>query len=391
MLCRLRCLLREWFPFDWLQAIFVGLLLSLPSERALSDYYYALLFFPFLIALHRDDWGRLASSWVLRCCLLLLAVSWVATFQSAGLSGTEIAHIGRRALAAFVFAAMTAWLVDRDRGQILKLCWGLAWGAGVSAVVSLFYFHPRPPYDLRLAGWMWSNSNTGGAVFGLATVAAAAAALASGARAWRIAYALVAILLFACTLLTQSRAATAGVVAAGVACVAATFGRRAIAALVGVAVIVAVALLVSQGDWLARGDAGRFELWSHFWQQAWQRPLLGYGVPQGLAIKIRTGLLTDDPHDMFLYVFLRSGLAGTLCLIALVALIFRESIFHGRGCRDFVPLAFAIYLLMRGLFESVPPTEGPDWFWTYLWIPVGIAAGLELGRRRQAGHGPACA
>jgi O-antigen ligase len=396
-LCRLRCLLREWFPFAWLQAIFVALLLSARSERVLSDYYYALLFIPFLIALGREDWKHLASSWVLRCCLLLLAVSWVATFQSPGLPGSEIVHIGRRALAAFVFVAMTAWLVDRDPGQILRLCYGLAWGAGVTAVISLFvfhWFHWRSQYDLRLTGWVWPNPNEGGAVFGLAAVAAGAAALASLSKGWRATYAAVAILLFACALLTQSRAAMAAAVAAGAICAAAALGRRAVAGLIAAAVVGAVALLVihaSHGGWAGRGDAGRFELWSHFWQQAWQRPLLGYGVPQGLAIKISTGLTTDDPHNMFLWVFLRSGLAGTLCLMTLVALVFRAAIGHGRSSRDFVPLALAIYLLVRGLFESVPPTEGADWFWTYLWLPTGIAAGLELRRRCQASRNPALA
>ena len=60
-LCRLRCLLREWFPFAWLQAIFVALLLSTRSERVLSDYYYALLFIPFLIALGREDWDTMLA------------------------------------------------------------------------------------------------------------------------------------------------------------------------------------------------------------------------------------------------------------------------------------------------------------------------------------------
>ena len=58
---------------------------------------------------------------------------------------------------------------------------------------------------------------------------------------------------------------------------------------------------------------------------------------------------------------------------------------HWRRHGGFAPLGLTIYLATQGIFESAVPINPPDWFWILLWIPVGIAAGVEASptdRRR---------
>jgi hypothetical protein len=51
---------------------------------------------------------------------------------------------------------------------------------------------------------------------------------------------------------------------------------------------------------------------------------------------------------------------------------------HWRRAGGLAPLALMIFLLTQGLFESAVPINGADWFWIFLWIPVGVAAGVGL-------------
>jgi O-antigen ligase len=251
----------------------------------------------------------------------------------------------------------------------------------MTALISLVTFYGTHPLGQRLAGWFWPNPNTAGAVFGLVTVAAAAAGLASGKSGWRIAYMTAAAVLLACTALTGCRAALVAAAATGVVCALAARAWRLLAGVLGAAVFLGVSVAagwIGVDEWLARADSGRLELWAHFWSVGWQRPLLGEGMRQHLGFTISNGLKTDDPHNMLLYTFLRTGLVGVSAWVALMVSALLAGIRHWRRTGGPVPLALMLYLVAHGFFETAPPMENPDWFWVYLWIPVGIAAGVGL-------------
>src|SRR5439155_18435194 len=167
--------------------------------------------------------------------------------------------------ANFSFIAVTAWLVARDHGHVARLCRSLAGAAVITALVSLWLFHVEGyhPYGWRLTAWLWPNPNTAGAVFGLACVAAAAPA--AGAALLRRFSLVAATFLAVCVALTGSRAALAGIGASGLAWLVLNRAWRkpagqavAASAVAGLA----AAGWITAGEWLARGDSGRMELWS---------------------------------------------------------------------------------------------------------------------------------
>lgn len=380
-LSRLRQELRNGALLPRLHAIFVGLVLLIPYQHIYSDFYYALLLIPFLIALDRQDWRSLARSWVLRFCVAYLAAFWLAALVTPELPASDLVHVGRRVLSNLAFAVLTAWLIANSCSHIERLCRWMVLATLMTALISLVIFYGAHRFGQRLAGWFWSNPNTAGAVFGLATVAAATAGLASGRSGWRIAYLAAAVILLACTALTGCRAALVAAAATGVVCALTARAWRLLAGVLGTAALLGVSIAagwIGVDDWLARADSGRLELWAHFWSVGWQHPLFGEGMRQHLAFTISNGLTTDDPHNTLLYIFLRTGLVGAFAWVALMASAVLAAIRHWRHTGGPLPLALMLYLLAHGFFETAPPMDNPDWFWVYLWIPIGIAAGVGL-------------
>jgi O-antigen ligase len=379
--------LRERLPLAQLHALFVALVLLTTYERLYRDFYYVLLLIPFLVLLDGRDWQRLAGSWALRFCLAYLGLLWLSLFWTPDVPANQFVRVGRHVLANFSFVALTAWLVGRDHRHAERLCRWIAWAALITALVSLYLFYvghavDRHPFDRRLVAWLWGNPNTAGAVFGLACVAAAAGpARAAGRASLRLLYLAIAAFLAVCVALAGSRAAFAGVAVSGAACLAMA---RAWRPLVGLAVAglvfagLAAAGWIEAGGWLARADNGRMELWSHFWGLGWQRPWHGWGLRQDLAFTITNGLRTDDPHNMLLETFMRIGLPGALAWSGVAVAGLVAGFRHWRRAGGLAPLALMIFLLTQGLFESAVPINGADWFWIFLWIPVGVAAGVGL-------------
>ena len=146
-----RLWLRERLPLAPLHALFVALVLLTPLERLYRDYFYVLLLIPFLLLPGYRDWRRLAGSWVLRFCLAYLALLWLSTVWTPDEPGKEIVRVGRHLLSNLAFIALTAWLVGRDDRHIARLCRWIAWAALITAVVSLFLFYARHPWDKRAA------------------------------------------------------------------------------------------------------------------------------------------------------------------------------------------------------------------------------------------------
>jgi O-antigen ligase len=381
--------LRERLPLAPLHALFVAMVLLTPLERLYRDYFYVLLLVPFLVLPDRRDWRRLAGSWVLRFCLAYLIMLWLSALWTPDESGKEIVKVGRHLLSNLAFIALTAWLVGRDDRHVARLCRWIAWAALITALVSLFLFYASHPWNKRLVAWLWINPNTAGAVFGLASVAAlAAAGRAEGSR--RLAYLAIAAVLAVAVALAGSRAAFAGIAASVVVCLALARAWRPLVGLAAAGLLLAGLVAtgwVEPGAWLARGDTGRAELWSHFWRLGWQQPWHGWGLRQDLAFTIANGLRTDDPHNMLLETFMRAGLPGALAWIGLALAALAAGLRHWRRHDDLTPLALMVYLLTQGLFESALPINAADWFWIHLWIPIGIAAGVELRAMRPPAEG----
>jgi O-antigen ligase len=376
--------LRDRLPLAPGHALFLALVLLTPYARLYANFYYILLLIPFLLLLDARDGRALAGSWVLRFALAYLGLLWLSSFWTPDTPPQQILRLGRHILANFSFIAVTAWLVARDQGHVARLCRSLAGAAVITALVSLWLFHVEghQPHGWRLTAWLWPNPNTAGAVFGLACVAAAAGSTPAAGPALLRRLALVAATVLAVAVaLTGSRSALAGIAASGLAwlILGRTWrqpGGRAVAA--SAVVGLAVAGWITTDEWLARGDNGRLELWSHFWAVGWQRPWLGWGLRQDLAFTIANGLHTDDPHSMLLETLMRTGMLGVLAWGGAIIAGLVAGYRHWRRHGGFAPLGLTIYLATQGIFESAVPINPPDWFWILLWIPVGIAAGVEV-------------
>jgi O-antigen ligase len=387
---RLRAHLREHLALP--HAIFIALVLLTDWQWLYREFYLVVLLAPFLIVLGREDWIRLTQSWVLRFCFAYLIIYGIAVWRTPGLPAREGAHFARHLLANFSFVALTAWLVWREGAHAARVCRWIAWAACLTALASLLVFYHAHPLYGRLTGWPWPNPNTAGAIFGLAAVAAAAVFEGTNHKTGaRHVYLVLAAILAACTALAGSRAALAGMAASAAGCAGMMRARRPLYALLGASCALAVMAAMHGtdfGSWLRRADSGRLELWAHFWPLSWERPWLGFGIASGLKFTISNGLSTDDPHNMLLHTFLHSGMLGALTWTAVLVTALAAALSYGRRAENLLPLALMLYLVVHGIFESALPFDNVDWFWLYLWIPIGMAAGAELRLGRDS-SGPA--
>jgi hypothetical protein len=386
--------IRKWTqdhaPIGQCQAVFVALIFATDYQNFYQHFYYFFLLAPFLLVLSLQDLSSLSGSWVLRFCLGYLASLWLGLLWTPGMDGRSLIRFGQHLLSSFAFVAMTAWLVYRDERHILRMSRWMSWSALITALVSLMIFYTGPHVDRRFTAWLWPNPNAAGLVFGLAAVASASGALTAAHRSReRTLYLVISTVLLACVALSQSRAPLVAIMASALACVALTRSPQAALGLIGCSLLVAVLVAfgwISPVDWLRRADAGRFELWSHFWSLSWQHPWRGNGVAPGLAFTIKNGLSTDNPHNMLLETFERSGLPGAISWLGIAVAALLAGLSYWRIAAGLAPLALVVYLLTHGLFESLTPVGTADFFWVYLWIPIGLSAGVEIRSTRVRGR-----
>jgi exopolysaccharide production protein ExoQ len=182
-------------------------------------------------------------------------------------------------------------------------------------------------------------------------------------------------------------------------------GRRGRVALgvVAVATVAAVALGSSRLFQpllrvLGKGDdfTGRFEIWRLVWEQAQQRPVLGWGwisywapwVDPYRRLVIRDGVQYLQAHNAYLDIVMQVGLPGLLALVAIVGSVVHRSLRLALVPAPYtaLPLLLVVALLTQALAESRLLIEGN---WALL-VMLSVAV-PSIARSRAAAGEPTAA
>jgi hypothetical protein len=390
-----RKLLRNRYPFLACYCVFIALIVLLPYPNIYRNFFYVTLLIPLLLVLNRNDCKRLAHSrmvWTVFAYALTLSLSliWNPPKELAQ-SFTLIRHI----LIALSFVGMTAWLMAENPHYLHKLIRWFGWVVLLMAVISLWKFYSINSLNERFVAGYWSNSNTGGAIFGLTVVAIASSTANTWANGGRnTTDIIIGLVACACVVLTGSRAALVAIIVSVLTCFAAARYWRPLAWSVVVGMIlIALAFLFKKNELVEHivrlNSSGRAELWFHYWQIARERLWTGHGISNEFAfqydlVRGPEVQVLDNPHNMLLSTVLYAGLPAALAYIALIVALLTCGIIDLRRSGAMVTVALSVYIIVHGLFEAIVPVHLADWQWIYFWMPIGIAAAAELNLNQSA-------
>jgi O-antigen ligase len=125
------------------------------------------------------------------------------------------------------------------------------------------------------------------------------------------------------------------------------------------------------------------ELWPAFWDIARERFWFGHGIHNEFHYVVQ-GL--PAPHNQLLTTLLYGGIFAAILWGGIYAAVLFFSVRAYRG-DSFSIAATTIYLIFHGVFETVaiasPGFSSAGWRWLYLWVRIGLAAGLELQMKRE--------
>jgi O-antigen ligase len=219
-----------------------------------------------------------------------------------------------------------------------------------------------------------------GSTYGVVAVAAAAVWLRAPASWVRVAALIVGLICLGCVVMSESRAAMLGLLAAAVSFGLAANWRFVLAVFVGVAgVLGAAALLgaVPVESLLDRGSSGRIALWLLTWDALLETPLLGIGAAGDYAVETADGKIHQKAHNVLLGTGYHLGALGVGILVLLIARVlwggFRQAI-AGRG-EYLAALIFGSTILM---FNSHSLVEQPKISWLVFWLPTVLLIQEEM-------------
>jgi O-antigen ligase len=138
-----------------------------------------------------------------------------------------------------------------------------------------------------------------------------------------------------------------------------------------------------------RGDSRRFEIWSPYIDYSSQRPLLGYGMIEGLsegmAFTSKDGTVIPHAHNLILSAQVRGGVLATGAMIVMLFGGLYYSARYAKLTGGRAPLAIMTTLVVSGIFEYDTFIRNcPSWQIVSFWFPVGICVGSELCVRERA-------
>jgi hypothetical protein len=385
---QLRHRVRAHTPLWLLLALFLLLIIFIDRDRpniVLDIYCYALLIGAFL-TLHPADVWTLSRSWILRICFGYLLFMWLTPLWTSGIGQAQWRAVALASLFIVWFVTMTAHLVLSRGEHVDWLLRILGWAAVATGLYSILAYFSVHDFSERLIIAPWPNPNTGAAVFGLLAVGIAAGLMSTPKMpvAGRAVYATLVVTLSLCVLLAGTRSALLGMAASAAGCflLSSRMNRRSYLAAGILCAIGGIIVYTTQAT-IFRGDGGRLELLSSYWDIALERFWLGHGIQNEFKfVVMQQGQAMNSPHNMLLTSLLYGGVIAMIGMAALyLATIFVAARYYRSG-GTLAVAAIGIYLLVHGMFETIamtsPGLSSPGWRWLYLWWPIGLAAGLEL-------------
>lgn len=371
---------------------FVAGFFFMPDSNLHNLLYYLLVMLPYWLTLRRGRLTELSSSSVLTFSLAYLALLALSVSWSNDPQPSQFERYLMHLLYLGSFLAMSVELCLRAADFVVRLQRVLAVSAALTALASIVIFYlGEHPEGQRLVGFgRLDETNLAAAVYGsVALLAVHLGALnRDEPRRWRIFSALSATACVLFLLLSASRGPQVAFLLA--ALTAFVLGGRPLLALGIAASALAYGVLgmmeaVPLGRFATAGASYRTEIWSAAWSHILEHPLLGHGQNFRPEYISADGNQHAHPHSVYVASLLYSGLVGTALALGAMIRAIRVPLSAPRSPQHWGISVLLVFAMLCMAFDDHKLLGHPREIWMYFWLPMALAAALELHRRRSGG------
>ncbi len=386
------------FVFVVLPTLLIGsLAASRPAGPARSSTAFYLEHLAGLFGLSRSFLLRAAAIYVLALWLCTVIYGNSGWWDSRSPIVWRAEHLAL-SVEVLAFVAATAFLMSKQPFFLTAFFSVMTAIVATSALVNMVEFAFNVPFSGTLSDFRLVPQLGMPEYFGSTTISLTYSVFIVGAIGTivdsRLSYARLAVLgasiviLLLAVLWTQSRNAIV-TVALSVAVIAA-IKSRVMRFVIPFFVILTILLLITlPGTWdalLVRGLSYRPEIWGRYLAEASQHPLVGYGQFADIDVPMHDGFIAFHPHNLVLSAQIRGGVfaAGAMLVMLFGGLFWTWRYWLQTG--KLTPFCLILVIVCAGIVDYQLLTTFPTWPWVTIWLPVGLAVGVEHLARRPALH-----
>lgn len=354
-----------------------------PSTHWHSNFFYAIILFPYLITLQFKRIQLISRSnlWVLSMvfasymCLTLL---WA---DNVGFKD-YVYHL-RRLIYLFVFLSLTIELVLRYPKFIDCLFTFLCWIAAITAVISIIWFfitNSFPKSRLGFLGGQVQNPVEGAIVYGMVALCCCFHGLKTKkSSAWI--YAGLTMVILVSVALTQGRTPLGSLFVTFL--IGAIITRNKKLFVIVLSVILFGVLMVFYLEGIKeiitrRGFSYRFEVWQQTLPIIKEAFLFGEGISTEIKFIMSNGKTLNHCHSVYLGITLHGGFIGLFMFFIIQAFSLWESFLYFLRENDFTYTAVLLFSFICITTVNYRALNHPDAFWMYFWFPLALLAGKKL-------------
>jgi O-antigen ligase len=278
-----------------------------------------------------------------------------------------------------VFIVVTAALVRRYPEEFDFLLRVLVAGTALLAVLSIFSWYAKRPFPvsrLEPIGRI-DNAILAGCAYGVFALLALHFAVVSRATWIRMLYIVAFLVLVSAVLLTHSRTAMLGLLAAFIV-MPFCFGRRValvmLVLLVGV-LVAALFVFPEVFDRFQRGLHWRPLIWESVLQHIADAPWFGHGYLSDTTVALEKQKF-QHAHSSYLGFLRDGGVAGIILFLAMMAGFARHIVRYGCGRAKYVVplLVFAFVVIAPDIDRLI---VRPKELWLFFWFPLALFVGTN--------------
>lgn len=358
--------------------IFVSGFFFFPERPLHYKFYYLAVLLPGLFMAYRE----LPVFWkngLFRLLLLWLSYQLLSGLWSENFTPAAFATLAGWWVQVVIFIVITATLVRRYPEAfdgLLKLLVVAIALMAVASIINWYATRPFPVSRLEPIGRI-DNAILAGCAYGVFTLLALHYAVVSRALSLRVVYGVAFFILVSAVLLTHSRTAMLGLLAALVA-MPFCFGRRVtLAVLVLLSVIMALALMVFPEVF------DRFSMDLHWRPLIWEKtlahiaaaPWLGHGYLSDTTVALEKRSF-QHAHSSYLGFLRDGGVVGLTLFLVMLAGFARYLLRNGCSrAKYIVPLlVFAFVVIVPDIDRLI---VRPKELWLFFWLPLGLFIGVS--------------
>jgi len=355
-----------------------------PERSSHYKFYYVAVLVPGLV-MAVSVLPALWQQWSFRMLALWLLYQLVSGLWSDPFAAEAYGRLAWWWLQVVIFLLVTAALRQRFPHRFDMLVRVLVAGVallGVASIVAWYGDHPFPVSRLEPLGRI-DNPILAGCAYGVFAVLALHYLLGARSAGARLLYAAALLVTVSVVLLTHSRTAMGGVLAAFAVMLAGHRSRAAAVMMVSLVGLFAVAALAFPEvfDRLGMSPHWRPRIWQSVLERVSEAPLFGHGYLADTHVLVGQRAF-QHAHSSYLGFLRDGGVLGLFLFIAAIGVFGRRILQSGATGRRFpflLPLlAFALVVIAPDIDRLI---TRPKELWLFFWWPLGLGLGDSQSSR----------